>query len=229
MTTAAQSSPARGLMVEPELHDAVPGSGYLRSDIIKPTEILAGGAPIAAVAAGTVGTAVVNVGSNDVVMVQWDDTAGAADVAIAQIYLGDDFNEEADELEFRFRVARGGVTANTNLTLEATARKYGPGDTDGVLLIDAIPVSVDLGQAVASPPDYDTFTDVVVGLSGAGLKRRSIVEVHLAPNEAPGSSNFIYAYGFEFRANRHVGPVPQSPYNTHLEARQGLAAVPAQA
>jgi hypothetical protein len=219
--TIAQASIANSQWIEGAVAAAIPGPGVLREFPVPLTSlILAANAPIGAVGSGIAGIGTIELGTTDLMGLAWDDTADSSDTVTAMFNTGHDYNEEVDELEFRFLARLRGSTANANLTLNAAATKFGPGDAAASAFTAA--QGFILGPGLTTATTYASFTECVLRLSGEGVKRNTEISVVLAPNEALGSANQLEVLNPRFVANKHLGFAPVGTERDFWEARKAL-------
>ena len=182
------------LFIEQSLDESVPQHGFIDSRIISIGEFMGNNAQLAAVASGTVGFANLEHGTIDIPGIQWDDTAAAADVVRFAFVVPSNYAKNEDKLELAVMARKiEGGSANADLALNCTALYLNPDSTGG-----ETQAGESLVLATASGNDYN-YERLIYDISGLGLKPGSVLMLSLAPNEAPGTSNFIEMIGAELR------------------------------
>lgn len=174
------------------LQSSYPNSGgHAKDRPILPAEWTdSAGVALVGTTTGTVGRAAINLGTTDLLGIQWNTTAGASDIAHWTYQLPMDYNPTVDKLRLVVMVRKTKASdENTNLALVCNAKWFDSASTAGEAL-SAVIQSAALAAATAGT-DWDDFEEVIFDLDGHGLKPGAILQLELYPHEQVGSSTMV--------------------------------------
>lgn len=202
------SEPNRGFRAEPFL--------------ITPTSWLACNAsfdpaPLATVAAGTVGYARLECGTNDMIGIQWNATADQTD-GIALIFtLPGEFSSSQDELIFSILARKrdtGGASDNADLRLDGQLRHFASSDTTPTLETAnqwTLP-------AMTTATTRASFTQRNFIYSGEGLSAGDRLMFTLFPQEAIGTALTVDLLETRVRFKQHAAFADRSARYSSISA-----------
>lgn len=186
-----------------------PNKGF-RADImtVLPTSWLACNASftpaaLAAVGVGTVGYALLETGTNDVLGIQWNATADQGDGIALVFPLPGEFSASQDELIISIWARKrdtGGASDNTDLRLDGQLRHFGGSDTTPVLETAqqwTLP-------AMTTATTRASFTQRNFIYSGETLSPGDLCMFTLFPQEAVGTALSVDLLQTRVRAKRHL-------------------------
>lgn len=160
-------------------------------------------AQLAAVGAGTVGYALLETGTNDMLGLQWNATADQGDGLALVFALPGEFSESQDELHISVWVRKrdtGGAGENADLRLDGQLRHFKTADTTPTLETAkqwTLP-------SMTTATTFASFTKHNYIWSGRSLKAGAQCMFTLFPQEAIGASLSVDLLRTRVRAKRHA-------------------------